>query len=45
VILGVASQSPQLKYDPAKGSFKAWVVQLVRWHTIDKKRTKRGNAA
>jgi DNA-directed RNA polymerase specialized sigma24 family protein len=45
VIIGAAQQTPQLEYDPAKGSFKAWVMQLVRWRIIDKRRKKGDNAA
>jgi DNA-directed RNA polymerase specialized sigma24 family protein len=45
VMIGVAQQTPQVQYDPAKMSFKGWVMQRIRWRIVDKMKKKRGNAA
>ena len=34
----VASHMPSFKYDPAVGSFKAWLLQMTRWRIIDQAR-------
>jgi RNA polymerase sigma factor (sigma-70 family) len=43
-MLCVAKQMPAFKYDPARGSFKAWLLQLTRWRILDQLR-KRGPLA
>jgi RNA polymerase sigma factor (sigma-70 family) len=40
----VAKHMPAFKYDPALGSFKAWLLQLTRWRIVDQLR-KRGPIA
>jgi hypothetical protein len=45
VIIEVARQTPKLNYDPAKGSFKAWLLHLTRWRIADKLRKKSDNDA
>ena len=40
----VAKHMPAFKYDPARGSFKAWLLQLTRWRIVDQLR-KRGPMA
>lgn len=40
-LLSVAKHMPAFKYDPAIGSFKAWLLQMTRWRIIDQLR-KRG---
>jgi RNA polymerase sigma-70 factor (ECF subfamily) len=40
-MVSVAKQMPQFKYDPAIGSFKAWLFKLTRWRIVDQLR-KRG---
>lgn len=39
----VAKQMPGFKYDPAIGSFKAWLLNMTRWRIVDHLR-KRGPA-
>lgn len=34
-ILTVARRAGQLKYDPAIGSFKGWLLQITRWRIAD----------
>ncbi len=40
-MFSVAKRMPHFKYDPAIGSFKAWLLNLVRWRILDQLR-KRG---
>ena len=40
-LVSVAKQMPKFKYDPAVGSFKAWLLTLTRWRIVDQFR-KRG---
>jgi len=35
VMLAVAKQMPQFRYDPAKGSFRAWLYTQARWRIAD----------
>ena len=37
----VARQMPTFRYDPAKGSFKAWLLTLTRWRILDRLRKRR----
>src|SRR5262245_1245740 len=37
----VAQQMPTFRYDPAKGSFKAWLLNLTRWRIVDHVRKRR----
>src|SRR6266446_5172844 len=39
----VAKHMPTFKYDPAIGSFKAWLLKMTRWRITDQLR-KRGPA-
>jgi RNA polymerase sigma-70 factor (ECF subfamily) len=41
-MLSVAKYMPGFKYDPALGSFKAWLLNLTRWRIIDQFRKRRG---
>jgi RNA polymerase sigma-70 factor (ECF subfamily) len=43
-LVSVAKHIPAFKYDPALGSFKAWLLQLTRWRIVDQLR-KRGPMA
>lgn len=43
-MFSVAKHMPAFKYDPAVGSFKAWLFQLTRWRIVDQLR-KRGPIA
>lgn len=40
-MVSVAKHMPAFKYDPAIGSFKAWLLKLTRWRILDQFR-KRG---
>lgn len=40
-MVSVAKHMPAFKYDPALGSFKAWLFNLTRWRIVDQMR-KRG---
>ena len=42
---GVAKHMPTFEYNPALGSFKAWLLNLTRWRIVDqqRKRTPAGN--
>jgi len=43
-MVSVAKHMPAFKYDPAVGSFKAWLFKLTRWRIVDQLR-KRGPIA
>jgi len=43
-MLAVAKHMPAFKYNPAVGSFKAWLFNLTRWRIVDQLR-KRGPMA
>lgn len=43
-LVSVAKHMPAFHYDPAVGSFKAWLLQLTRWRIVDQMR-KRGPMA
>jgi RNA polymerase sigma factor (sigma-70 family) len=33
-VIATARKMPDFKYDPAKGSFKSWLMQLTRWRIV-----------
>jgi len=37
-MFAVAKHMPTFTYDPAKGSFKGWLLQMARWRVIDQLR-------
>jgi RNA polymerase sigma-70 factor (ECF subfamily) len=37
-IIAVARNIPDFKYDPAKGSFKNWLLRMTRWRIVDQYR-------
>src|ERR1700722_3138499 len=44
-VITVAKKIDKLKYDPARGSFKGWLLQITRWRIVDKFRKREpGNA-
>lgn len=44
-IITVAKKIEKLKYDPAIGSFKGWLLQITRWRIVDQFRKREpGNA-
>jgi RNA polymerase sigma-70 factor (ECF subfamily) len=43
-MVSVAKHMPAFKYDPAAGTFRAWLLTLTRWRIVDQFR-KRGLAA
>ena len=45
-MMAVANHMPGFKYDPAKGKFKTWLLNMTRWRIIDhiRKRAKAGVA-
>ena len=42
-VITVAKKVGKLRYDPALGSFKGWLLQITRWRIVDQLR-KRGRA-
>lgn len=44
VMVDIARQMPDFKYDPAKGSFKAWLLNLTRWRITDQLRKRQPQA-
>jgi RNA polymerase sigma-70 factor (ECF subfamily) len=44
-MLAVAKQMPAFKYDPAIGSFKNWLLNLVKWRAMDFTRRRDRNQA
>ncbi len=44
VLVSVAQKIPNFKYDPAIGTFKAWLLTLTRWRILDHHR-KRNSAS
>ncbi|HYS96299.1 MAG TPA: sigma-70 family RNA polymerase sigma factor, partial [Chthoniobacterales bacterium] len=34
-VITVAKKIDKLKYDPAIGSFKGWLLQITRWRIVD----------
>src|SRR6266853_6318316 len=42
-MMAVDRHMPNFKYDPAIGSFKAWLLNMTRWRIVDQLR-KRGPA-
>src|SRR5213592_749369 len=44
-VITVAKKIDKLKYDPAIGSFKGWLLQITRWRIVDQFRKREpGNA-
>src|ERR1700736_1630618 len=44
-VITVAKNIEKLKYDPAVGSFKGWLLQITRWRIVDQFRKREpGNA-
>ena len=43
-MIAVAKQMPTFKYDPAVGSFKAWLLNLTRWRIADQIRRRKDSA-
>ncbi len=37
----LARKMPSFRYDPSKGSFKAWLLNLTRWRIVDHLRKRR----
>src|SRR5438477_9888771 len=40
-VINVAKKIDKLKYDPAIGSFKGWLLQITRWRIADQFRKRR----
>ena len=43
-LLAVSQKMPEFRYDPAKDSFKGWLLQLTRWKIADQFRKRAGHA-
>ena len=39
-LVSVAKHMPEFKYDPIKGTFKAWLLTMTRWRIINHKRAR-----
>ena len=39
-VLSVAKKMPKFQYNPARGSFKGWLLQLTRWRIADQLRSR-----
>jgi RNA polymerase sigma factor (sigma-70 family) len=44
VLLAVAQKIPEFQYNPAKDSFKGWLLQITRWKIADQFRKRAGHA-
>ncbi len=44
-VITVAKKIDKLKYDPAIGSFKGWLLQITRWRIVDQFRKRAPGAA
>src|SRR5246127_1749587 len=44
-VITVAKKIDKLKYDPAIGSFKGWLLQITRWRIADQYRKRRPGEA
>ncbi len=44
-ILSIAKQQKEGKYDPEKGSFKAWLMNMTRWRITDQFRKRKKDTA
>lgn len=44
-VVNVARKMPEFRYDPAKGSFKGWLLRLTKWRLLDHLRQNRRHAA
>ncbi len=44
-ILCIAKQQKEGKYDPAQGSFKAWLMNMTRWRITDQFRKRKKDTA
>ncbi len=44
-VITVARKMPEFRYDPAKGSFKGWLLQTTKWRILDHVRKNRRHAA
>jgi RNA polymerase sigma factor (sigma-70 family) len=41
-VITVAKKIDKLRYDPARGSFKGWLLQITRWRIVDQFRKRDG---